>query len=109
RFCGSLQLLLRPGPKRIFLRTKLPAHARWNSRTAVAVFEAVALLVERLDNVGREDRWGKGALLAVDHQVEVDVAAVSTGRRRVEVGDHITLAHLLAFVYEQELLVEALG
>src|SRR5207248_9908371 len=103
----SLSLVLRPGPERALVGPDAVAHAGRDRLAVVAALQAPAPLVERLDDLRREDRRGEKTLLAVDHQVEVDVATVPAGRRRVQVGDHVALAHLLALLDRQELLVEA--
>jgi hypothetical protein len=65
--------------------------------------------VERLHDLGGKDRRGQKPLLAVDHQVGVDVAAIPAGGRRVQGGDHVALADLLALLDEQELLENPSG
>ena len=64
--------------------------------------EAVALLVERLDDLLVEDGRGQEAFFAVDHKVEANVAAVAIGWRGVQVGNYVPLVYLLAFLDEQE-------
>src|SRR5262249_24847478 len=99
---------LRPGPERVFLGPNAVAHAGWDRPTVVAPLEPVALLVERPNSLRCEDRRGQAVLPAVDHQVEMNVAAISAGRRRVKMCDHVAFAYLLAFFDQQELLVKAL-
>ena len=74
----------------------------------VMLSESVAAIVESLNDLLREDRWGKKPLLPVHHQMKVDVAAIYLGRG-VEVGDHIPLPNPLSIVDQDEPLVESLG
>src|SRR5436190_15313162 len=55
-----------------------------------------------------ENRWGHEPLPAIDHHVEVNVAAINFWRR-VEVGNQVAFAHLLPLTDQNELLVKALG
>jgi hypothetical protein len=70
--------------------------------------ESVAPVVKSLDDLLREDRWGKETLLPVQHQMKMDVATTYL-RRGVEVGDQISLLNRLSIVDQDEPLVKSLG
>jgi hypothetical protein len=70
----SLQLILRPCSKRVLVGYDAIAHARRDRRAIVALLEAPALLVERLDDLRREDR--RGQLGSLNPELRGDVETI---------------------------------